>query len=102
MTDLTVVKTSTSIRFLIATISAEVVTNMVAGRFYRFTTNVNCYIRQGAAGSTTAAAASSNILVPAGQSVLLAGSNGAALAVIEATTGGGAGTLCQVFTLQES
>lgn len=63
--------------------SAEVISNMLPGKPYQFTTNIACWVKQGPTGSTTAVAgAANNVLCLPVQTYFFHGSNGNALAVV--------------------
>ena len=70
--------------------SAEIVSNLVAGKAYVFCSSTACWIKQGPTGTITASKASGSSFVGAGVEIDIHGSNGNSLAVIQDAAGGNA------------
>lgn len=86
---------STSLEKAVGATSVPFLAAMVAGQFYMFVSSTNCWIAQGATGTTTASAGAGSMFVPANTIVLLNGHVGVECAVIEDSVSGKA-SLTQV------
>ncbi len=71
----------------VTNVTAELATDLEAGKVYQFACSTTCFIKQGSV-TQTAAAAADNALIPAGVPVYIHGSHGDHLSVIRTAADG--------------